>query len=99
MFLYTPIGKFRIYFYFLIQRSGKDASESSATYCWVSWLGASESSGTLDSVMIEGAEVVRALSESVRHGTQIGSERAAQELVKLKPEERAGIVQEVVDER
>src|SRR6516162_10250108 len=38
--------------------------------------------------LIEGAEVVRALPESVRHGAQIDSERAARELAKVEPEDR-----------
>ena len=33
----------------------------------------------------------------MRHGAQIDSERAARELAKVKPEERAGIVQAIVD--
>jgi hypothetical protein len=48
--------------------------------------------------LIEGAEVVRALPESVRHGAQIDSERAARELAKVEPEDRAGVVQAIVDD-
>ena len=46
--------------------------------------------------MIDSAEVVKALPEKV--STLVDTETAARELAKVEPEQRAGIVQAVVDE-
>jgi hypothetical protein len=48
--------------------------------------------------LIEGAEVVRALPESVRNGAQIDTESAARELAKVGPGERVGVVQAIAAE-